>query len=117
MSFAPGLVSPGASVRGTDANEGMCVMGARFHLLAATAAAAIVAAQAAQAQSQSEPVQMLEVSVSATVIATPLDQIGSSVTVITADDIARTQRRTLPDIRNSVPGVNVVQTGGPGGST
>lgn len=94
-------------------------MGARFHLLVATAAAAIVAAQAAraQSQSQSEPIQLPEVSVSATGIATPLDQIASSVTVITADDIARTQRRTLPDVLNSVPGVNVVQTGGPGGQT
>ncbi|MBS0247834.1 MAG: TonB-dependent receptor [Proteobacteria bacterium] len=54
---------------------------------------------------------------SATGVATPLDQIGSSVTVITADDIARMQRRTLPDLLNSVPGVNVVQTGGPGGQT
>ncbi|MCW5687935.1 MAG: TonB-dependent receptor, partial [Pseudolabrys sp.] len=95
----------------------MCVMGVRFHLAAATAMAAIFAAGAARAQSQPEPVQLPQVSVSATGIATPLDQIGSSVTVITAGDIARLQRRTLPDLLNSVPGVNVVQTGGPGGQT
>lgn len=95
-------------------------MGARFRLAAASAAAVIAAVQAApnpvQAQ-QSEPVVLPEVSVSATGIATPLDQIGSSVTVITAADIARTQRRTLPEVLNNVPGLNVVQTGGPGGQT
>ena len=96
-------------------------MGVRFRLAAASAAAVIAAVQAAQspaqAQSQSEPVVLPQVSVSATGIATPLDQIGSSVTVITAADIARSQRRTLPDVLNNVPGLNVVQTGGPGGQT
>jgi len=91
-------------------------MGIRFHLAAATAVAAIAAAQTASAQ-QSEPIELPRVSVSATGIATPLDQIGSSVTVITAADIERTQRRTLPDVLNNVPGLNVVQTGGPGGQT
>jgi vitamin B12 transporter len=52
--------------------------------------------------------------VSATQIATPPDQIGSSVTVITADDIARNQWRTLPDALRTVPGVQVTQSGGPG---
>jgi vitamin B12 transporter len=84
----------------------------------AAAAVALAALGQAQAQSQeSKAVVLPEVSVSATGIATPLDQIGSSVTVITADDIARTQRRTVPDVLNSVPGLNVVQTGGPGGQT
>jgi vitamin B12 transporter len=39
------------------------------------------------------------------------------VTVITADEIAREQWRTVPDILNGVPGLNVVQSGGPGGQT
>ena len=42
---------------------------------------------------------------------------ASSVTVITAADIEAQQARTLPDILQSVPGLNVVQTGGPGGLT
>lgn len=95
-------------------------MGVRFRLAAASAVAVIAAVQAAsdpaQAQ-QSQPVVLPEVTVSATGIATPLDQVGSSVTVITAADIERTQRRTLPDVLNNVPGLNVVQTGGPGGQT
>ncbi len=55
--------------------------------------------------------------VSATTIATPADQVASAVTVITADDLAREQRRTVPDALASVPGLNIVQTGGPGGQT
>jgi vitamin B12 transporter len=54
---------------------------------------------------------------SATRVATPESQIASSVTVITADDIERDQRRTVPDVLATVPGLNVVQTGGPGGLT
>ncbi len=55
--------------------------------------------------------------VSATRIATPAAQLGSSVTVITAADIATKQLRTLPDVLRLVPGLNVVQSGGPGGVT
>ena len=55
--------------------------------------------------------------VSPTAIVTPVEQIGSSVTVITAKDIERDQRRTLPDALATVPGLNVVQSGGPGGQT
>ena len=58
-----------------------------------------------------------EIVVSATRIETPINQIGSSVTLITDDDIERNQRRSLPDVLETVPGLNVVQTGGPGGKT
>jgi vitamin B12 transporter len=47
----------------------------------------------------------------------PLDRVASSVTVITAEDLAREQRRTVPDALQRVPGLNVVQAGGPGGQT
>jgi len=55
--------------------------------------------------------------VSATRTETPINEIGSSVTVITDDEIDRDQRRTLPDVLETVPGLNIVQTGGPGGLT
>jgi outer membrane receptor protein involved in Fe transport len=55
--------------------------------------------------------------VSPTGIPTPIAQVASSVTVITAADIEREQRRTVPDLLSTVPGLNVVQTGGPGGQT
>src|SRR5256714_4687675 len=55
--------------------------------------------------------------VSATRIETPINEIGSSVTLIPAEEIERNQRRTLPDVLRTVPGLNIVQTGGPGGKT
>jgi vitamin B12 transporter len=55
--------------------------------------------------------------ISPTSILTPTDQLASSVTVITAQDIDKEQRRTAPDVLSTVPGINVVQTGGPGGLT
>ncbi len=55
--------------------------------------------------------------VSATRIATPVAQVGSTVTVITADEIAAQQLRTVTDVLKQVPGLNVVQSGGPGGQT
>jgi vitamin B12 transporter len=63
------------------------------------------------------PIYLPPMVVGATRLPTPEDQLGSSVTVITGDDIARKQERTLPDILQDVPGLNVVQTGGPGGAT
>ncbi len=55
--------------------------------------------------------------VTATRIPTPESQVASSISVITADDIAARQLKTLPDLLQQVPGLNVVQSGGPGGQT
>lgn len=55
--------------------------------------------------------------ISATQVPTAESQIASSVTVITGEDIELKQQRTLPDVLRNVPGLNVVQTGGPGGQT
>jgi len=55
--------------------------------------------------------------VGATRLATPVEQIASSVTVITAPQIEARQLRSLPDVLRSVPGVNIVQSGGAGGQT
>ena len=54
---------------------------------------------------------------SPTAIPTLARDIASSVTVITSADIAREQRRTVPDALANVPGLNIVQSGGPGGQT
>lgn len=48
---------------------------------------------------------------------TPAEEVGSAVTVFTADDIERRQQRSAPDVLQLSPGLNVVQTGGPGGRT
>src|SRR5580693_6822541 len=55
--------------------------------------------------------------VTATKIPTPESQVASSITVITADQIAAIQATTLPDVLKYVPGLNLVQSGGPGGQT
>ena len=55
--------------------------------------------------------------VSPTAIVTPERNVASSVTVITAAEMERDQRRTVPDALSTVPGLNIVQTGGPGGLT
>jgi vitamin B12 transporter len=55
--------------------------------------------------------------VTATRIPTPEEQVASSITVVTADDIAARQWQTLPDVLKQVPGLNLVQSGGPGGQT
>jgi vitamin B12 transporter len=71
----------------------------------------------AATQAAPAPANPQSVAISPTSILTPTDQIASSVTVITAQDIEKEQRRTVPDVLSTVPGINVVQTGGPGGLT
>ncbi len=83
----------------------------RSLLLATAALAAVPVAAGAQ------EVSVSEVTVSATRIPTPLDQVGSSVSVVTAGQIQDQQLKTLPDLLQAIPGLNVVQAGGPGGAT
>jgi vitamin B12 transporter len=54
---------------------------------------------------------------SATGVATPARETTSSVTVINRQQLEQQQLRTAPDALSTVPGLNVVQTGGPGGAT
>jgi vitamin B12 transporter len=44
-----------------------------------------------------------------------IQQVGSSVTVITQDEIEKQGNKSLRDVLDAQPGVNVVETGGPGG--
>ncbi|WP_249149000.1 TonB-dependent receptor plug domain-containing protein [Bradyrhizobium manausense] len=53
--------------------------------------------------------------VSPTGVVTPANLVANSVTVLTARDMERDQRRTASDALSAVPGLNLVQTGGPGG--
>jgi vitamin B12 transporter len=72
---------------------------------------------ASAADAPDSPQSTESVIVSATRLPTPELEVASSVTVITADDIAVRQERSLPDILQDVPGLNIVRTGGPGGQT
>jgi len=72
----------------------------------------------AQAQDQTDAsTTVTPVVVSATRLPTPANQVASSVTVITAQEIELKQERSLPDVLRDVPGLNLVQSGGPGGTT
>lgn len=55
--------------------------------------------------------------ITATGVPTQQSQVASSVTVVTAEEIAAAQQRTIVDVLQQVPGLNIVQEGGPGGQT
>lgn len=86
----------------------------RSFLIASVSLVALGAASAAQAQNTESPETVV---VTATRVPTPEAKVASSITVITAADIAAKQQQTLPDVLADAPGLNVVQSGGPGGQT
>ena len=89
------------------------------HALALLCALLAYPAQVSSAadDTSSEPVALPPLVVTPTRLPTPESEVGSSITVITSEEIERKQERTLPDALKDVPGLNVVQTGGPGGTT
>lgn len=90
-------------------------------LISAASALALVILSLAEmrpARAQDAPPTVLpETVVTATRLPTPASEVASSVTVITSQDIERKQQRTLSDVLQDVPGLNVIQSGGPGGTT
>jgi len=93
-------------------------MGIVRRIGATLALAALLAHPASAQDNTSSNTQVLpQIVVSPTTIPTPSNEIASSVTVITAADLERDQIRTVPDALNTVPGLNVVQSGGPGSQT
>ena len=55
--------------------------------------------------------------ITATRTLTPLENVGSAVSVITREQIEKSQARSLTDLLRTVPGVSVAQSGRPGGQT
>ncbi len=55
--------------------------------------------------------------VSANRVETPIDEVGSSVTVIGREEIERRHKTTVLELLRTVPGLDVVQGGGPGRAT
>ncbi|HWD68011.1 MAG TPA: TonB-dependent receptor, partial [Caulobacteraceae bacterium] len=84
---------------------------------AAALAACALGSSALAQQVVTPPNEVSAVVVTATLTPTPIDKVGSSITLITADQIEAHKWRTLPDALDTTPGLNVVQTGGPGGQT
>ncbi|HET8760146.1 MAG TPA: TonB-dependent receptor [Nitrospiria bacterium] len=71
----------------------------------------------AQGVHAQQPKRDADIVVTATRLPTPAAEVASSVTVITREEIERKQQRTLADVLRDVPGLSLVQTGGPGGLT
>ncbi|MGA2531875.1 MAG: TonB-dependent receptor [Candidatus Aminicenantales bacterium] len=69
-------------------------------------------------EKQAKPAQPLQydVIVTATRVETPGREVATSVTVITAGELARTRRTSVLDALRDVIGLTVTQNGGPGGT-
>lgn len=95
------------------------VNNARFLLRSVSLASLLTAASSAGAiaQQSASPDVLPTIVISPTTLPTPQAHVASSITVVTAADIEREQRRTVPDILANVPGLHVVQAGGPGSQT
>ena len=101
----------GRAAYGVDSNSvsTLRTFPGRRILYSTTALALCLAPLAASAQEISVVI--------ATRVATPLNQVAGSITVIGQDEIAARQLRSLSDILANVPGLNVVRVGGQGGQT
>lgn len=93
----------------------MCIRSVASTLLSTGFLFGLCAAGAAWAQPA--PALLPDVVISANRIATPAEQVGASVTVITADEIERRQFRTVNDALADVPGMSTAVLGGFGGQT
>jgi len=69
-----------------------------------------------QAQSVYEE-EIPEVVITATRLETPVDEVSGTILVITSEDIETKQARTVADALRGLPGVDLVNQGGPGKSS
>jgi vitamin B12 transporter len=108
------LLSPDALAFARAQTKERRVMGRNTRHTGAVLALALLALPA---NAQVNTVELPTIVVSPTLLPTLARELGSSVTMITATDIQREQLRTVPDALRKVPGLDIVQTGGPGGQT
>ena len=82
-----------------------------------SALAGLVALPAAAQQATNAPVKLPEVVVTATRIPQELEKSSISATIITQAEIAQQQLRSVADVLRTQAGLDVNQTGQPGGNT
>jgi vitamin B12 transporter len=92
------------------------ILSSGFIVVMLSSSAALAQVATGQAANQSGALPEILVT-SPTTVPTPINDVASSITVITSQQIEDHQWRTVPDALETVPGLNVVQTGGPGGLT
>jgi len=66
---------------------------------------------------QTKEITLEPVVVTATRVETPIEEIASSITVIHSEEIERKQKISVLEVLRGLPGLDVVQTGGMGGTT
>ncbi|MBM4308851.1 MAG: TonB-dependent receptor, partial [Deltaproteobacteria bacterium] len=66
---------------------------------------------------QEKEIILEKIVVTATRIETPVEEIASSVTVISSQEVERKKKAYVLDLLREAPGINVARTGGPGKET
>ena len=82
----------------------------------AAGSAAVLAVSAQAAQAQSKPQELSEIVVTASRTAEPLSATGSAISVVSGETIATSNPGSLVDALRSVPGLDISENGGPGGT-
>ena len=90
-------------------------VGGFFRLLLSCSAIAAADGQFTRAAEPPDTDEENTVVITATRTPTPLENVGSAVTILTREQIEKAQARTVADVLRTVPGVNVIQSGPPGG--
>jgi vitamin B12 transporter len=67
-----------------------------------------------QGESGTPSIDPITVVVTANRMETPADEVGSSVTVITAEQIEKMQKTSVLDVLRTAPSIDINQSGGPG---
>ena len=68
-------------------------------------------------RAQDDAIALPKLVVTATRVPTPREQVGSSISVLTAEDLANRQTVIVSDVLREVPGVVVSRNGGVGNFT
>ncbi|RYX96049.1 MAG: TonB-dependent receptor [Bradyrhizobiaceae bacterium] len=82
----------------------------------AAGSAAVLAVSATVAQAQSNTQELSEVVVTASRAPEPLSATGSAISVVSGETIATSNPGSLVDALRTVPGVDISENGGPGGT-
>ena len=86
-------------------------------LVSGVVAAPVITAVAEDQSAAAIPRQAIEVVVTADNYERSAEEIASSVTVVSSDEIERKQQQNVLDLLRGVNSLDVVQNGGPGGNT